>query len=97
MLDPEQIAQRLSSYLNASVARVSVLASGWETTVFAFTLERSSSVCASIPVAQPVVLRFYEGSAADSKGHREHVTIDRLSNAGFRCRVPTSSNPTMAP
>ena len=83
MLDPEQISRRLSSYLDASVARVSVLASGWETTVFAFTLESRSSVCASIPIAQPVVLRFYEGSAADSKGEREHVTIDRLSNAGF--------------
>ena len=83
MLDPEQIARQLSSYLDAPVARVSVLASGWETTVFAFTLERASSVCASIPVAQPVVLRFYEGSAADSKGAREHITIDRFSHVGF--------------
>ena len=88
MLDPEQIARRLSSYLGAPVARVSVLASGWETTVFAFTLERASSVCASIPVAQPVVLRFYEGSAADSKGTREHITIDRLSHAGFAVPRP---------
>jgi aminoglycoside phosphotransferase (APT) family kinase protein len=83
MLDPEQIARRLSSYLDASVTRVSVLASGWETTVFAFTLESRSSICASIPIAQPIVLRFYEGSAADSKGEREHITIDRLSDAGF--------------
>lgn len=83
MLDPEEIARRLSSYLGASVTRMSVLASGWETTVFAFTLERASSVCASIPVAQPLVLRFYEGSAADCKGMREHITIDRLFTARY--------------
>jgi aminoglycoside phosphotransferase (APT) family kinase protein len=83
MLDAEEIERRLSSYLGAPVARVSVLANGWETTVFEFTLESRSSVCASIPVAQPVVLRFYEGSAADPKGNREHITIDRLFDAGY--------------
>src|SRR5713101_3347103 len=94
MLDPEEIARQLSSYLDASVARVSVLASGWETTVFAFTLESRSSVCARIPVAQPVVLRFYEGSAADSKGVREHLTIDRLSSAGFPVPRPYLFEPS---
>jgi aminoglycoside phosphotransferase (APT) family kinase protein len=94
MLDPEQIARLLSSYLDAPVARVSVLASGWETTVFAFTLESRSSVCASIPVAQPVVLRFYEGSAADRKGVREHITIDRLSDAGFPVPRPYLFEPS---
>src|SRR6266852_3072623 len=94
MLDPEDIARQLSSYLGAPVARVSVLASGWETTVFAFTLESRSSVCASIPVAQPVVLRFYEGSAADSKGVREHITIDRLSAAGFPVPHPYLFEPS---
>ena len=93
MLDPAEISRRLSSYLVASVARVSVLASGWETTVFAFTLESRSSVCANIPIAQPVVLRFYEGSAADSKGKREHLTIDRLSNAGFPVPRPYHFEP----
>ena len=94
MLYPEEIAQRLSSYLGAPVAQVSVLASGWETTVFAFTLERASSVCASIPVAQPVVLRFYEGSAADSKGCREHITIDRLFGTGFPVPRPYLFEPS---
>ena len=72
------ILRRLSAYLGAPVARLSVLASGWETTVFEFTLEASSRRCASIPVGVPMVLRFYQGSFADAKGAREHTTIDCL-------------------
>src|SRR6202030_1383732 len=83
MLDPRDIAQRLSAYLGAPVARLSVLASGWETTVFEFTLEAASQRFASIPVGVPMVLRFYQGSAADAKGNREHTTIDRRFAAGF--------------
>jgi aminoglycoside phosphotransferase (APT) family kinase protein len=83
MLDPRDIAQRLSAYLGAPVASLSVLASGWETTVFEFTLEAASKSCASIPVGVPMVLRFYQGSAADAKGDREHTTIDRLFAADY--------------
>jgi aminoglycoside phosphotransferase (APT) family kinase protein len=83
MLDPRDIAQRLSAYLDAPIARLSILASGWETTVFEFTLEAASKSCASIPVGIPMVLRFYQGSAADAKGAREHTTIDRLFAADY--------------
>src|SRR5260370_41181481 len=83
MLDAEDIGRALSSYLGAPAARVSVLASGWETTDFEFTLDRESHVCASIPVGQPMLLRFYEGSAAANKGIRVHITIDRRFAAGF--------------
>src|ERR1700729_2017605 len=83
MLDPHDIAQRLSAYLGAPIARLSILASGWETTVFEFTLESSSQRCASIPVGVPMVLRFYQGSAADAKGAREYTTIDRLFATGY--------------
>jgi len=83
MLDPRDIAQRLSAYLDAPVARLSVLASGWETTVFEFTLEATSKSCASVPVGVPMVLRFYQGSAADAKGAREHTTIDHLFAADY--------------
>jgi len=93
MLDPDEITRRLSSYLGAPVARLSVLASGWETTVFEFALESRSCLCASIPVAQPVVLRFYEGSAADAKGNREHITIDRLFGAGYPVPRPYAFEP----
>ena len=78
MIDPHDIAQRLSTYLGAPIARMSVLASGWETTVFEFTLEAVSKRFPSIPVGIPMVLRFYQGSAADAKGNRERITIERL-------------------
>ena len=83
MFDLHEIAQRLSAYLAAPIARLSILASGWETTVFEFTLEASSQRCASIPVGVPMVLRFYQGSAADAKGAREYTTIDQLFAAGY--------------
>src|SRR5271170_2744781 len=83
MLDANDIAQRLSAYLDAPVARLSVLASGWETTVFEFTLAARSKSFASIPVGVPMVLRFYQGTAADAKGAREHTTIDRLFGVGY--------------
>jgi aminoglycoside phosphotransferase (APT) family kinase protein len=82
MPDSRDIAQRLSEYLGAPIARLSILASGWETTVFEFTLEAESKSFA-IPAGEPKVLRFYQGSAADAKGAREHVTIDRLFAAGY--------------
>ena len=88
MFETSEIAQRLSGYLCAPVTRLSVLASGWETTVFEFTLDSRSSSLANIPVGEPVVLRFYQGSAADAKGAREHTTIDRLSRSGYVVPTP---------
>src|SRR4029077_3039429 len=88
MLDSHDIERRLSAYLGAPVARLSVLASGWETTVFEFTLEAASRRCASIPVGVPMVLRFYQGSFADAKGAREHTTIDRLFAANYAVPRP---------
>jgi aminoglycoside phosphotransferase (APT) family kinase protein len=88
MLDSRDIARRLSAYLDAPVARLSILASGWETTVFEFTLEAASKSFASLPVGEPMVLRFYQGSAADAKGAREHTTIDRLFAARFAVPRP---------
>ncbi len=88
MLDSRDIERRLSIYLDAPVAGLSILASGWETTVFEFTLEAASKSFASLPVGEPMVLRFYQGSAADAKGTREHTTIDRLFAADFAVPRP---------
>jgi len=93
MFETSEIAARLSSYLSAPVAHLSVLASGWETTVFEFTLESRSNSLANIPVGEPVVLRFYQGSAADAKGAREHITIERLSRAGYVVPTPYAFEP----
>jgi aminoglycoside phosphotransferase (APT) family kinase protein len=83
MLDLNDIKQRLSAYLGAPVSRLSVLASGWETTVFEFTLEAASKAFAAIRAGESMVLRVYQGSAADAKGAREYTTIDRLFAAGY--------------
>jgi aminoglycoside phosphotransferase (APT) family kinase protein len=88
MFDSSAIEKRLSSYLGAPVAHLRVLASGWETTIFEFALGGKSRSRPEVPVDTPVVLRFYQGSAADAKGAREYVTIDRLSRAGFAVPTP---------
>jgi aminoglycoside phosphotransferase (APT) family kinase protein len=88
MLPLPEIENRLCAYLGTRVVRLSVLASGWETTVFEFTIASRSPAFAEIPVAAPVVLRFYGGSVAVEKGVREHITIDRLSSAGFSVPRP---------
>jgi aminoglycoside phosphotransferase (APT) family kinase protein len=83
MLDLRDIEQRLSAYLGAPVVRLSILASGWETTVFEFMIESVSKAFAAIPVGRSMVLRFYQGSAADAKGAREHATISSLFATGY--------------
>jgi aminoglycoside phosphotransferase (APT) family kinase protein len=88
MLDRDDIQQRLSAYLGAPVSRLSVLASGWETTVFEFTLDAASKAFAAIRAGQSMVLRFYQGSEADAKGAREYATIDRLFAAGYSVPRP---------
>ena len=88
MLDLRDIEQRLSTYLGAPVARLSVLASGWETTIFEFVIDAASRSFAALPAGIPLVLRFYQGSAAEAKGVREHITLDRLFTAGYSVPRP---------
>ncbi|HVA80754.1 MAG TPA: aminoglycoside phosphotransferase family protein [Candidatus Binataceae bacterium] len=83
MIDPREINTRLSSYLGAPLESLRVLASGWETTIFEFALGAASARFREIPAGPPLVLRFYQGAQATSKGARESLTITRLSAAGF--------------
>ncbi len=83
MQHPDEIKRRLAAYLGAPLARLSVLASGWETTVFEFVLESRSPRCPSIPQQAPVVLRFYQGAAGEAKAVRESATVERLFNSGY--------------
>ena len=82
MLEMSQIEPRLAHWLGAPVAHLRVLASGWETTVFEFAIARRSPSRPAIPPGRALVLRSYDGDRAD-KGAREHLTIDRLSVAGY--------------
>jgi aminoglycoside phosphotransferase (APT) family kinase protein len=83
VLDLDRIRSGLSEYLETRVAHLKVLASGWETTVFEFSLSERSTRFPSIPAARPMVLRFYQGAFADAKGQREHYTMTRLAEAGY--------------
>jgi aminoglycoside phosphotransferase (APT) family kinase protein len=88
VFDSSEIEPRLGAYLSTPVQHVRVLASGWETTILEFSIGDKSPTLPALPVAKPVVLRFYLGSAADAKCSREHVTIERLSRAGFAVPTP---------
>ena len=83
MLDPDHIRRRLASYLDAGIASLRVLASGWETTVFEFALASPSRLSSEIPVGPPLVLRFYQGSLADQKGPREWRAFQTLASLGY--------------
>ena len=87
MISPAQIEARLTDYLGSPVQRFAVLASGWETTVFEFAL-RSAAAHFELPGQRPLVLRFYHGSQAVSKGSREYSVMSRLRSAGFPVPAP---------
>lgn len=96
MLDPQQISDRLQKFLNTRLSGVRTLASGWETTVFEFTLTASSPRIPVMPVGRPLVLRFYQGVQADEKGSREHATMERLSAVGYPVPRPYVYEPDHA-
>jgi aminoglycoside phosphotransferase (APT) family kinase protein len=83
MAQVSDIEQRLAAYLGASLASLKVLDSGWETTIFEFVLATRSGRSANLPLAIPLVLRFYEGSLAKDKSLREVTVLERLAADGF--------------
>ncbi len=97
MHDPQQLEERLGAYLDAPVGRLRVLASGWETTVFEFAIGKASRRLPSIGAGRPLALRFYQGSQADPKGAREHLTLSRLAAAGYCVPRPYAFEPDHAP
>jgi len=94
MLELAEIQKRLADYLGASVVSLKVLASGWETTVFEFATGGASSRFPTIPIRTPLVLRFYQGPFADSKGARENLTIAKLAGVGFSVPRPYGYEPS---
>jgi aminoglycoside phosphotransferase (APT) family kinase protein len=92
MAEVSQIQERLSDYLGAKVDRFRVLASGWETTVFEFSL-RCAASGVKIPIDRPLVLRFYHGPEAASKGIRESGVMRALHAEGFPVPAPYAFQP----
>lgn len=93
MFELAEIKDRLAGWLDAPVSSLKVLASGWETTVFEFSLVRASSRAASIPPGAPLVLRFYQGALADDKGAREWATMSAVAAAGYCVPRPYAFEP----
>lgn len=85
--DLVKVRQGLADYLGTKVARLEVLASGWETTVFEFTLE-SPPPKTEMPAGRPMVLRFYQGRSGGEKGPREHMTLRALATTGYPAPRP---------
>ncbi|MGH8013295.1 MAG: phosphotransferase family protein [Candidatus Binataceae bacterium] len=85
-IDIGVVQARLTATLGAAVKEIRILASGWETTVFEFTLSTPSIRNREMPVNLPLVLRFYEGTRASEKAKREYPAMCAL--AGQRFPVP---------
>ena len=63
MIDLHDIGVRLAAYLDTRLASLRVLASGWETTVFEFTLGSASPRFREIPVRSASRPALLPGSA----------------------------------
>ncbi len=87
MAEEIQLQAKLSDYLGVEVVLFQVLASGWETTVFEFST-RSRATQIDLPPGHPLVLRFYHGPRAATKGAREYAVIKRLEAVHFPVPVP---------
>jgi aminoglycoside phosphotransferase (APT) family kinase protein len=81
--DISDIQQRLTAYLGTQVCRFRVLASGWETTIFEFSLAASAPRLSELPFERLLVLRLYQGSRAGEKGAREALTMSLLAAAEY--------------
>jgi aminoglycoside phosphotransferase (APT) family kinase protein len=97
MLDADAVQNRLAVYLGATVGSLRVLASGWETRVFEFVLASLSTRQAELPIATPLVLRFYQGAQADAKSARESVTMRLLAGACYPVPRPYLFEPDHDP
>lgn len=81
--EPETLGAALSTYLDAGVAHLRVLASGWETTLYDFELREPSARLPGVEAHAPLVLRFYPSVEAADKGALEYRTIRWLAGAGY--------------
>ena len=97
MVQVSDIERRLAAYLGASLASLRILDSGWETTIFEFVLATRSNPPVALPLATPLVLRFYEGSRAHDKSIREVAVLERLAARHFPVPYPYLFEPDAAP
>ena len=77
------IQGRLEAYFGTPLIYFRVLASGWETMVFEFSLPMRSSRASELPAGQDLVLRFYQGSRAGDKANREAAVMPILADLNY--------------
>jgi aminoglycoside phosphotransferase (APT) family kinase protein len=84
----ETLAATVGAYLGATVERLCVLASGWETTLYEFALETRSELLPGAEPGTPLVLRLYPSAEAAQKGAHEYRTISYLRGEGYPVPQP---------
>jgi aminoglycoside phosphotransferase (APT) family kinase protein len=81
--EPETLAAALGLFLETGVEHPRVLASGWETTLYEFSLRGRSEKLPGAEPGAPLVLRFYPSAEAADKGALEYRIISHLAAAGY--------------
>jgi aminoglycoside phosphotransferase (APT) family kinase protein len=82
MEQESKLADALADYLGLRPVGLSILAGGWETIIYQFSLPAAARH-AALPAGQPLVLRCYQGPLALRKGAREYAALKALSAAGY--------------
>lgn len=77
------LSQRLAEYLGTGIVGLRVLDSGWETTIYEFTLGARSPRTLELPLNAPLVLRLFDGARAIDKATRESRMFFYLAAAGY--------------
>jgi len=86
--DIDEIHRLLVAFLDTQVGYLHILASGWETTVFEFSVLARSSRHRELPSDRPLVLRCYQGSRAADKGARESSIMRLLADFNYPLPQP---------
>lgn len=95
-LTAEALRERLAGWLGAPLAAFRALDSGWETTIFEFTLKARARWESEIPLGSPLVLRCYQGARANVKAARESRVMFALAAAGYPAPQPFAFEPDPA-
>jgi len=86
--EPETLSAALCVYFDTAVEDLRVLASGWETTLYEFSLRERSAMLPGVEPRAPLVLRIYASIEAANKGALEYRIISHLAAVGYPVPQP---------
>jgi len=81
--EPETLSAAFCVYFGAALEGLRALASGWETTLYEFSLREPSAILPGVEPRTPLVLRIYSSIEAADKGALEYRIISDLAGAGY--------------